>query len=164
MTIGKTLALTAGFVCAIVFGIMIGPTVREWKSALPQAPAFKGWPVLSESTARPATAASRAKKSTTAPVVVTFTPELQARLRPLLNKGADMTIAADGFRSAEQFAMVAHASRNTEVPFMLLKHRVLKEGKSVSSAIRESRPEVNAAAEANLARAQARSDIAAIAG
>ena len=47
---------------------------------------------------------------------------------------------------------------------MLLKHRVLSEGKSVAEAIRESKPAVNAAIEANLAQAQARSDIASIAG
>jgi len=49
-------------------------------------------------------------------------------------------------------------------PFLLLKHRVLNEGKSVADAIRESKPAVNAAVEASLARAQARSDIASIAG
>jgi hypothetical protein len=60
--------------------------------------------------------------------------------------------------------MVAHAARNTEVPFLLLKHRVLNEGKSVAQAISESKPTANAAVEAQLAQAQARSDIAAIAG
>ena len=91
-------------------------------------------------------------------------PALHERLKPVLNRGANMALAAEGFRSAEQFATVAHAARNTEVPFMLLKHRVLNEGKSVAEAIRESKPAVDAAVEANLARAQARSDIAAIAG
>ena len=77
---------------------------------------------------------------------------------------ANMAMAADGFRSAEQFATVAHAARNTEVPFMVLKHRVLNEGKSLAQAIRESKPAIDAANEASQARAQARSDIAAIAG
>ena len=67
-------------------------------------------------------------------------PALQERLKPVLNRGANMALAAEGFRSAEQFATVAHASRNTEVPFVLLKHRVLNEGKSVAEAIRESKP------------------------
>jgi len=81
----------------------------------------------------------------------------------VLNRGANMSLAAEGFRSAEQFATVAHAARNTDVPFVLLKHRVLNEGKSVAEAIRESKPAVNAAVEADLARAQARSDVASIA-
>ena len=91
-------------------------------------------------------------------------PALQQRLKPVLNRGANMAMAADGFRSAEQFATVAHAARNTEVPFMVLKHRVLNEGKSLAQAIRESKPAIDAANEASQARAQARSDIAAIAG
>ena len=159
MTIGKTSALTAGFLCSIAFGILIGPTVREWGSSLPDVPAFKARP--SESTVRQPAAAPRAAK---APAVVASTPALQARLKPLLNKGANMAVAAEGFRSAEQFATVAHASRNTNVPFMVLKHRVVNERKSVASAIRELKPDTDGAVAANLARAQARSDIAAIAG
>jgi hypothetical protein len=89
-------------------------------------------------------------------------PALQERLKPVLNRGANMALAAEGFRSAEEFATVAHAARNTAVPFVLLKHRVLNEGKSVAQAIRESKPAVDAATEANLARAQARSDLASI--
>ena len=73
-----------------------------------------------------------------------------------------MTIAAEGFRDAEQFATVAHAARNTQVPFLLLKHRVLNEGQTLSAAIRSSKPDVDSASEAKRARTQARSDIAAI--
>ena len=47
---------------------------------------------------------------------------------------------------------------------MLLKHRVLAEGKSLASAIRESKPAIDAAAQADLAAAQARVDIATIKG
>jgi hypothetical protein len=82
----------------------------------------------------------------------------------VLNKGANITVAAEGFRSAEEFATVAHAARNTEVPFLLLKHRVLNEGKSLTQAIRESKPAADAAAEAKHAGSQARTDIASIAG
>ncbi len=66
-------------------------------------------------------------------------PELQRRLKPVLNRGADMSKAADGFRNAEEFALVAHAARETQVPFMLLKHRVLEEGMSLDKAIRASK-------------------------
>jgi hypothetical protein len=46
-------------------------------------------------------------------------PRLHDRVKPLLNRGARMPIAAEGFRSAEEFATVAHAARNTSVPFMV---------------------------------------------
>jgi hypothetical protein len=91
-------------------------------------------------------------------------PALHERLKPLLNKGADMGVASQDFADAQQFAAVAHAARNTEVPFMVLKHRVVNEGKSLENAIRESKPDVNAAAEAQRARAQAKSDITALEG
>ena len=73
-----------------------------------------------------------------------------------------MKVAAEVFQSAEQFAAVAHAAKNTDVPFMLLKHRVLTERKPLSTAIRESKPHINAAAEASQARAEARKDLASL--
>jgi hypothetical protein len=165
MTIAKTSALTVGFLCAIAFGILIGPTVTKWKTSV-KAPSWVQAPFASSgSTEGQPVAEARPKAARSKTVVVPVSaPELQDRLKPLLNKGANMTVAAEGFRDAEQFATVAHAARNTDVPFLLLKHRVLNEGKSVASAIRASKPEANASVEANLARAQARSDIAAIAG
>ena len=75
-----------------------------------------------------------------------------------------MSLAAEGFRNAEQFAAVAHAARNTEIPFVLLKHRVLNEGKTLATAIRESQPTINAETEATRAVAEARSDLARLAG
>jgi hypothetical protein len=89
-------------------------------------------------------------------------PELHVRLQPLLRSGADMSIASEGFRSAEQFATVVHASRNVDVPFMLLKHRILNEGDTLVAAIRKSKPDVDAVIEAERARAEARSDIASL--
>ena len=86
--------------------------------------------------------------------------ELHDRLKPLLKSGADMSIASDGFKSAEQFATVAHAARNTDVPFMLLKHRVLNEGDTLVAAIRKSKPEVDPVVEVDRARAEARADLA----
>jgi hypothetical protein len=43
------------------------------------------------------------------------------RLKPVLNKGANITVAAEGFRSARGDGRAR--GRNTEVPFLLLKHR-----------------------------------------
>jgi hypothetical protein len=163
MTLGKSLALAMGFVVAMALGVWVGPYLtdrapfnRDHKTAAQdmapaQAPGR-------HAAARP-TAATRESSRDAVPAVALSTPELQARLKPVLNKGTNMTIAADGFRSAEEFATVAHAARNTEVPFMVLKHRVLTEGKSLAKAIRESKPDVNANAEVRRARAEAKSDL-----
>ena len=47
---------------------------------------------------------------------------------------------------------------------MVLKHRVVTEGKSLATAIKESRPDIDAAVEANRALAEARSDLASLEG
>ena len=88
-------------------------------------------------------------------------PELHARLKPVLARGTKLPLAVEGFTSAEQFAMVAHAAKNTQVPFILLKHRVLAEGQSLEAAIRASKPDLDAKSEVERARSAARSDIAA---
>ena len=75
-----------------------------------------------------------------------------------------MQVAADGFRSAEEFATVAHAAHNTNVPFMVLKYRVLNEGQTLVNAIHDLKPEVDAKAEVARAGAAAKSDIAAVVG
>jgi hypothetical protein len=166
MTIGKMTALSLGLVGSFALGVWTGPhiTQRADRAAAAVHDTVEGPGAPAE--AKPAADArstSRAATTRTARVEVAA-PALQERLKPVLNRGANLTMAAEGFRSAEQFATVAHAARNTSVPFLLLKHRVLNEGKSVAEAIRESKPAANAAVEANLARAQARSDIASIAG
>ena len=57
---------------------------------------------------------------------------------------------------------VAYAAKNTNIPFMVLKHRVLTEGKPLAAAIAEFKPELDEVAEANRARAEARADLARI--
>jgi hypothetical protein len=86
-------------------------------------------------------------------------PELQARMKPVLARGTKMPIAVEGFTDAEQFASLAHAARNTQVPFILLKHRVLNEGQTLEEAIRASKPDVDARVEALKAKGMARADI-----
>jgi hypothetical protein len=107
-------------------------------------------------------------KTTIAPDVVAALPatqpELHERLKPVLNRGTRMDAAAQGFRDAEQFAAVAHAARNTGVPFAVLKHRVLEQDQTLARAIRESKPELDAEHEATRARNAARFDIAVITG
>jgi hypothetical protein len=163
VTTAKTLALTAGVAGAIALGVYAVPRIdmdRHNDSA----------PVVTES--RPAETAPAvkreapraARRAPAAPAVAVDAPELHARLKPVLNRGTKMTVAADGFSNAEQFATIAHAAKNTGVPFVVLKHRVLEEGKSLTAAIRESKPDLNAAAEVRKARAAAREDLSSIAG
>jgi hypothetical protein len=184
MTAGRITALTMGFVGAFALGVAVGPAIHDGLTppadrmvsvepapADVPAPAPSARPTVSkrarsavlmrEADAR-STETARSER-TAAPLAHPATePALHARLKPLLNRGAKMEIAAQGFRDAEQFAMVAHAARNTELPFMVLKHRVLNEGQSLTAAIRESKPNADAAAEVDRAREQARQDLQAI--
>jgi hypothetical protein len=73
-------------------------------------------------------------------------------------------LAAAGFKDAEQFAAVAHGARNTEIPFVVLKHRVLDEHKTLAQAIEASKPELDGAREARRAYDAARFDIAVVTG
>jgi hypothetical protein len=181
MTAGKAAALTAGFLGAFAIGVAVGPSVRDRspvekaRVAVPAAetaatsatpPAAAKTPRAKATAAAPktapsSTAASSAVKTSSVPVTE---PRLHARLKPVLNRGARMDLAADGFRSAEEFATVAHAARNTEVPFMVLKHRVLIDGRTLADAIHESKPAIDAKAEVERAEAAAQSDIATLGG
>jgi len=175
MTAGKATALTAAFIGVFALGVAVGPSMTEkmsWKN-----PARAGVEPAKTS-AEPAAAraetpraANRPRTGTTAPAPRAATvsipasePRLYVRLKPVLNKGTKMDVASDGFKNAEQFATVAHAARNTDVPFMLLKHRVVTEGKSLEQAIRESKPDLDVKTEVKRAQADARSDMDAIAG
>jgi hypothetical protein len=89
-------------------------------------------------------------------------PELHARMKPVLARGTKLPLAVEGFASAEQFATLAHAARNTQVPFILLKHRVLIEGQTLEDAIRASNPDVDAKTEALKAMGEARGDMLAL--
>jgi len=114
---------------------------------------------------RPAAAVEAPAPESSPKLVMTIpvsAPELHARMKPVLARGTKVPAAAEGFKDAEQFATVAHASKNTQVPFILLKHRVISEGQSLEEAIRASKPEIDAKGEVARARAAARSDIAAL--
>jgi hypothetical protein len=86
-------------------------------------------------------------------------PKLADRVQPLLQKGADVQLAAEGFRTPELFAAVAHAAHNLDVPFVVLKHRVLNERLPLSKAIAAIRPDVDANEHASQAMEAARADI-----
>jgi len=161
VTTGKKLALTAGLVGAIALGVWAVPRLMDNNRpstdsmvadiAEPAAPAAEKAPAPRR--------AERAAPVSEVAVLPASMPALHDRLKPVLNRGTKMEVAADGFASAEQFATVAYAARNTDVPFMVLKHRVLDEGKTLAAAISESKPGMNAAAEVVRARQAARRDI-----
>jgi hypothetical protein len=185
MTVGKASALAAGFVGAFALGVAIGPAVHD-KVAKTSARET----VVTESTPTPATPAPTARVSkravATAPaparerrasaseplvpagppgsvksvVVAVWEPELRERVRSVLNKGTKLELAAEDFRTAEEFVTVAHAARNTNVPFVVLKHRVLNEGRTLSDAIRAAKPDLDAKAEVERAREAAQADLA----
>lgn len=161
MTTGKSLALSAGLAGALVLGVWAAPRMIHRDAAPIAAPVAD----VADSAA-PATVPAPSPRHTArvnkTPALPASTPALHAALKPVLTRGTRMEIAAAGFNSAEQFATVAYAAHNTDVPFMVLKHRVLDEGKTLAAAIRESKPGINAAAEVVRARAEARRDVASL--
>ncbi|HEX7793137.1 MAG TPA: hypothetical protein VF456_02240 [Vicinamibacterales bacterium] len=88
--------------------------------------------------------------------------EAAKQLRPFLNKTVRTDGMAQGFETPEDFAATVHAARNIRVPFAELKHQVVDEGKSLPAAIQAVKPTANASLEADLARSEARADLAAI--
>ena len=188
MNTGKTSAAMLGLVGGLVLGAWIGSELtlsRDTDAPEPAAvtmqaieePAAPAAPAKRKRITPAARAASGARVAraasgstavmaptpeSTPKLVMTIpvsAPELHARMKPVLARGTKLPLAVEGFTSAEQFAALAHASRNTQVPFILLKHRVLNEGQSLEDAIRASRPDIDARVEALKARGAARADI-----
>jgi hypothetical protein len=164
MTIGKASALVAGLVGAMALGVWIGPHITDRDtSASDVAIATPATSEADTATPRAARAARRDVLVEDAVAAVSPTaPALHERLERVLADGTKLDLAADGFKSSEEFATVAYASRNTQVPFVLLKHRVLNEGRALGEAITLSKPDLNAEREVALARAQARADLLAV--
>ena len=105
----------------------------------------------------------RSDVSRPAEVTTPVAPSLLARrLNPLLNERVNLDTVATGFQTSEDFAATVHASRNIRVPFTLLKHEVVDEGKTLADAIQTVKPTANTSLEADLARSEARADLAAI--
>jgi hypothetical protein len=179
----KTSAATLGLVGGLALGVWIGSEMTSGREAttpglaavaaqVAEQPAATATPAPKAKrvtrVARPARAAAavEAPAPESAPKLVmtipVSAPELHARMKPILARGTKLPLAVEGFTSAEQFATLAHAARNTQVPFILLKHRVLTERQSLEQAILASKPDLDAKAEAARARAAARSDIASL--
>jgi hypothetical protein len=178
MTVAKSGLLTAGVVAVFALGVMTGPTIRNnWSRAdapeaavaAPPVETSAPVPVKAErpaarprSSSSPAHEAVATKKPSNAVQrieVSMWEPELRDRVKAVLNPGSHLEIASADFDSSEQFVTVAHAARNTNVPFVVLKDRVLNRGQSLAEAIREFKPGLDAKAEVTRARAEARSDL-----
>ncbi len=174
MKTGTTSAAVLGLVGGVALGVWIGTEMTADRMAAP-APMAAGQAVTAPAPepvkvtprrARVARVTPAAAATTDAPKLVmtipVSAPELHDRLKPVLARGTRIPMAVAGFKDAEQFATIAHAARNTQVPFILLKHRVLIGGQSLEAAIRASKPELDAATEVERARSQARTDIASL--
>jgi len=172
---GTTSAAVLGLVGGIALGVWVGaemtsgrtaeaPVAVEQTVAAPAPEPVKATPRRAR-VVRP-TAAEAAPATASAPKLVmtipVSAPELHDRMKPVLARGTKIPLAVEGFKDAEQFATIAHAARNTQVPFILLKHRVLAEGQSLEEAILASKPDLDAATEVALARSEAKADIAAL--
>jgi hypothetical protein len=181
MKTGRTSAATLGLVGGLALGAWIGSemTLLNSRAVVSPEPAAVTAQAVEEPVA-PATPAKpkrvvRVPRAASGAVVVdapapesapklvmtipVSAPELHQRMKPVLARGTKLPLAVEGFTSAEQFATLAHAARNTQVPFILLKHRVLTEGQSLEEAIRASRPDIDAKTEALKAKGEARADI-----
>ena len=169
MSVGKATALTAGFIGAMALGVWLGPHITHRDASQPVAVQEEVQPAPTPvpDTARPVPAKRPAARASASPAaaapavstVAVSAPELQRTLKPLLHSGANMKVASEGFANAEQFAATAHAAKNADVPFMVLKNRVVDEHKTLEDALRELKPSVDAKAEASRARQEARTDL-----
>ncbi len=161
MTLRKSVTVVLVLVAVVALGVLAWPRLMNRTAEAPAATP----PLTASEPATPATEPSRpaarprAESTRNVPEVAPTTPELQKALKPLLSYGTNLDKAADGFKTGAQFAAVAHAAKNTSVPFVVLKHRVLNENKSLAAAIHESKPELNANREATKAWDEARQEL-----
>jgi uncharacterized membrane protein len=178
MTVGKAVLLTVVLVAVFIVGVISGPTIHQrWSDETAPATTVSA-PAAGPVTPAPAKAKARkprAKPSSPraddvvaakkAPdtiqtiAVAVWEPDVRGRVKEVLSPGSDLEIAAADFDNSEQFVTVAHAARNTKVPFMVLKDGLLNKGQSLAQTIHEFKPELDAKAEVRRARAAARADL-----
>ena len=154
----RTSTVILGMVGAFALGLTIGPQITATR-AVAQVPVTHVAPAATASAATPAAVVTAPRLERVLPASA---PPVKQHVKRLLSDGADVAMAANGFHNARQLMTVAYAARNTQIPFVLLKHRVLTERMSLGRAIRESRPELNESAEVSRARAEAKADLARI--
>lgn len=165
MTFTKASALSIGLVGAFAIGVWTGPYLTESTLTETTNPVLQveQAPAVEAATPAPRMARTIAQPSAHDPLHTGLTASnqsVQRHAQSLLNDGANVKLAAEGFNDAELFVTVAYAARNTEIPFVLLKHRVLTEGRTVSDAIRISKPGLDSMREGDRARTEARTAIA----
>ncbi len=157
----RTSAVILGMVGAFALGLTVGPQINANRPVASAPEPVAAPPVAA------ARLADKAPTTTPAPRLERVLPAsaipVQRHMKRLLNAGSDVEVAANGFHNARELMTVAYAARNTEIPFVLLKHRVLTERMPLALAIETSRPELDASAEVSRARAEAKADLARIA-
>lgn len=152
---------------AFGFGVWTGPYLTDSVRAARMEPATPATqveqPAAAEESSQPAMRVTRAVVRPAAnpfePIKTASDPSVQKLAGPLLSPGTNVEMAADGFNDATLFVSTAYAARNTGIPFVILKHRMLKLGYTLSDAIRLSKPELDAVLEMERARTKARSAI-----
>jgi hypothetical protein len=170
--INKLPWITYGSIWVVGVGYWVMPPDRSARTTPPRAAVETVHADMQEKPVAPIAMATLPALSPTGPVAApsappemngidASSPEFLERIRPVLNRGTNLAAASAQFRDATEFAAVAHAARNTKVPFVVLKHRVLKQGMTLADAIRASLPQADAKGEADLAIGEARSDVAA---
>lgn len=164
MTFARAAGAGLAMAGAFALGIAVGPTIQATRDA----EILKPVPVMTDAvdTTLPAPVATPVR--TSAPklmrVPMASAEPVREEAKTILNRGTDVRKASEGFQNAHQFITVAYAAKNTEIPFMLLKYRVLTERKPLAAAIAESKPELDVQAEASRARAEARATLARLPG
>ena len=164
MTFAKASALALGLVGMFALGVWTGPYLTETTRTEETAPIAKvDQPLAPADAPQPAPRLTRRIDRPAAnpfePVMSPSAPPVQKLAGSVLNQGTNVEMAADGFNDATLFVSTAYAARNTGIPFMVLKHRMLNEGHTLSEAIRMSKPELDAVVEMERARTKARAVI-----
>jgi hypothetical protein len=150
---------------AFALGLAVGPFVDANRGAMTVAAETpRPAPAVETPPAAPTPAPARSAAPRLERVPTASAAQVQRQVKALLNHGADVRKASEGFQNGYQFMTVAYAARNTDIPFMVLKHRVVTEGQPLAAAIAEFKPELDGVAEANRARAEARADLARLSG
>jgi hypothetical protein len=91
-------------------------------------------------------------------------PQLSAKVQALLPAGMTIKKAAKGFSSEREFLAALHAAQNLNIPFARIKSEMTgHDNDSLTQAIRELKPTVDARTAARTAQQQASADIRATA-
>ena len=157
------LAIGGAFALGVWTGPYVTDSIRTARAESTTPIVQVDQPVAAEEAPKPATRVARAVARPAAnpfePVMTASAPSVQKVAGSVLNQGTNVELAADGFNDATLFVSTAYAAKNTGIPFVVLKHRMLKEGHTLSEAIRMSKPELDAVLEMERARTKARSVI-----